>query len=85
MANINVYGTINTMASDNKVVVASQVYDEAQQKFQDQINQETDNDGLVSAKVVQSFTDAQKVQARANIGAGDLQSVTQEQFNAIFE
>lgn len=84
MADINVYGTLKTLAGDGKVVVASQVFDETQQKFQSEINNETDNDGLVSAKVAQSFTNAEKEQARENIGAGDLQSITQAQFNAIF-
>jgi hypothetical protein len=84
MADIIVYGTIKTMAGDGKAVVASQIYDESKGKFQDEINEETDNEGLVSAKVAQSFTNAEKEQARNNIGAGDLQSVTQAQFNAIF-
>ena len=69
MADINVYGTLKTQAGDGKVAVASQIWDEAQQKFQSQINRETANDGLVSAKVQQSFTSAEKEQARTNIGA----------------
>lgn len=85
MADINVYGTIKTMAGDGRAVIASQVYDLARGKFQDEINNETDNDGLVSAKVAQSFTSAEKEQARENIGAGDLQGITQEQFDAIFQ
>ena len=68
MADINVYGTLKTQAGDGKVAVASQIWDEAQQKFQSQINQETANDGLVSAKVVQSFTNTEKEQVRQNIG-----------------
>ena len=84
MADIIVYGTIKTMAGDGRVVLASQVYDLTREKFQDEINNETDNEGLVSAKTAQSFTNAEKAQARENIGAGDLQSVTQAQFNAIF-
>lgn len=71
MADVNVYGTIKTMAGDGKAVVASQVWDEAQQKFQSQINQETANDGLVSAKVAQSFTASEKEQVRQNIGTDD--------------
>ena len=85
MADIIVYGTIKTMAGDGKAVVASQIYDESKGKFQDEINNETANDGLVSAKVAQSFTNAEKAQARENIGAGDLQGITQEQFDAIFQ
>ena len=85
MADINVYGTLKTMAGDGKVVVASQVFDVERGKFQDEINDETDNEGLVSAKFAQSFTNAEKEQARENIGAGDLQGITQEQFDAIFQ
>ena len=68
MADINVYGTIKTMAGDGKAVVASQVFDVERGKFQDEINNETDNDGLVSAKVAQSFTNSEKEQVRQNIG-----------------
>jgi microsomal dipeptidase-like Zn-dependent dipeptidase len=82
MADINVYGTLKTMAGDGKVVVASQVFDVERNKFQDEINDETDNEGLVSAKVVQSFTPTEKARARTNIDA--LDTVTQEEFNAIF-
>lgn len=82
MADINVYGTLKTMAGDGKVALASQIYDESKGKFQDEINNETDNEGLVSAKVVQSFTTAEKARARTNIDA--LGTVTQEEFNAIF-
>lgn len=85
MADINVYGTLKTQAGDGKVAVASQIWDESRGKFQSEINNETDNDGLVSAKVAQSFTNAEKEQARENIGAGDLQGITQEQFDAIFQ
>lgn len=84
MADIEVYGTIKTMAGDGKAVYASQVYDSARGKFQNVINNETDNEGLVSAKVAQTFTNAEKERARTNIGAGDLQGITQEQFDAIF-
>lgn len=82
MADINVYGTLKTQAGDNKVAVASQIWDEAQQKFQSQINQETANDGLVSAKVAQTFTDTEKQRARQNIAA--LGEITEEEFNEIF-
>ena len=82
MADINVYGTLKTMAGDGKVAVASQIYDESKGKFQSEINEETANDGLVSAKVQQSFTNAEKAQARRNVGA--LGEITQEEFNAIF-
>ena len=82
MADINVYGTLKTMAGDGKVVVASQVFDVERGKFQDEINNETDNEGLVSAKVAQSFTNVEKGQARDNIGAGD--SITVEELNEIF-
>ena len=86
MANgeINIYGAIRSQTGEGKAAFASQIWDETQQKFQSQINQEAGNDGLVSAKVAQSFTDTEKAQARTNIGAGDLQSITQEQFDAIF-
>lgn len=82
MADINVYGTLKTMAGDGKVVVASQVFDVERGKFQDEINNETDNEGLVSAKTAQSFTNAEKAQARTNIDA--LGSITQQEFNSIF-
>jgi hypothetical protein len=82
MADINVYGTIKTMAGDGRAVIASQVYDLARGKFQDEINNETDNEGLVSAKTAQSFTNAEKELARTNIDA--LGTVTQVEFNAIF-
>ena len=38
MADINIYGTLKTMAGDGKAAIASQVFDETQQKFQSQIN-----------------------------------------------
>lgn len=84
MANgeINLYGALRSKTEEGKVAFASQIYDETQQKFQDEINQETANDGLVSAKVAQSFTDAEKARARTNIGA--LGEITQEQFDNIF-
>ena len=82
MADINVYGTLKTQAGDGKVAVASQIWDESRGKFQSEINEEADNDGLVSAKVAQSFTNAEKEQARENIGAGD--SITVEELNEIF-
>lgn len=85
MADIIVYGTIKTMAGDGKGIFASQVFDAEKGKFQSEINNETANDGLVSAKIAQSFTNAEKEQARENIGAGDLQGITQEQFDAIFQ
>lgn len=68
---IEVYGAIRAQTAEGKAVYASQVYDEAQGKFQSQINQETANDGLVSAKVAQTFNEAEKEQARNNIGAID--------------
>jgi hypothetical protein len=82
MADIIVYGTIKTMAGDGKAVFASQVYDSTRGKFQNEINNETDNEGLVSAKTAQSFTNSEKEQARTNINA--LGSITQQEFNAIF-
>lgn len=82
MADIIVYGTIKTMAGDGKGILASQVFDAEKGKFQDEINNETANDGLVSAKVAQSFTNSEKAQARTNIGA--LGEITQQQFDAIF-
>lgn len=86
MANgeINIYGAIRSQTGEGKAAYASQIWDEEQGKFQSQINKETANDGLVSAKVQQSFTDAEKERARQNIGAGELQSITQEEFNEIF-
>lgn len=71
MANgeINIYGAIRSQTGEGKAAFASQIWDEEQQKFQSQINQETANDGLVSAKVAQSFTDTEKEQARQNIDA----------------
>ena len=68
MADINVYGTLKTQAGDGKVALASQIYDESKGKFQNEINEETDNEGLVSAKVAQSFTNSEKEQVRQNIG-----------------
>lgn len=82
MADIIVYGTIKTMAGDGKAVLASQVYDSTRGKFQNEINNETDNEGLVSAKTAQSFTNAEKERARTNINA--LGGITQQEFNAIF-
>lgn len=82
MADIIVYGTIKTMAGDGKGILASQVFDAEKGKFQDEINEETDNEGLVSANVVQSFTTTEKARARTNIDA--LGTVTQDEFNAIF-
>ena len=82
MADINVYGTLKSMAGDGKVALASQIYDSEKGKFQDEINNETANDGLVSARMQQSFTNAEMAQARTNIDA--LGTVTQEEFNVIF-
>jgi hypothetical protein len=82
MADINVYGTLKSMAGDGKVAIASQIWDESQQKFQSQINQEAANDGLVSAKVAQTFTNTEKQRARQNIAA--LGEITEEEFNGIF-
>jgi hypothetical protein len=82
MADINVYGTLKSMAGDGKVAIASQIWDESQQKFQSQINQEAANDGLVSAKVAQTFTNTEKQRARQNIAA--LGEITEEEFNEIF-
>lgn len=82
MVDINVYGTLKSMAGDGKVAIASQIWDESQQKFQSQINQEAANDGLVSAKVAQTFTNTEKQRARQNIAA--LGEITEEGFNEIF-
>jgi hypothetical protein len=113
MANANgeieLYGALRSKTAEHKTAFASEIYDETQGKFQSQINQETANDGLVSAKVAQMFTNAEKGRARTNIGAyskpsagipktdltssvqasldkadGSLQSITQEEFDAIF-
>lgn len=43
MADINVYGTVKTMAGDGKVAYASQVYDDTQQEFQSEINKKAEN------------------------------------------
>jgi hypothetical protein len=69
MADINIYGAVRSMAGDGKAAYASQVWDERQKKFQSQINEEAANDGLVSAKETQSFTDTEKGIARSNIDA----------------
>lgn len=86
MANANgeieLYGALRSKTLEHKAAFAAEIYDEAQGKFQSQINQETANDGLVSAKVQQSFTNAEMAQARANIDA--LGGITQEEFDAIF-
>lgn len=66
---IEVYGAIRAQTVEGKAAYAAQIYDEAQGKFQSQINQETANDGLVSAKVAQTFTNTEKERARNNIGA----------------
>ena len=86
MANANgeieLYGALRSRTDEHKTAFASEIYDEAQGKFQSQINQETANGGLVSAKVQQSFTNAEKARARTNIDA--LGGITQQEFNAIF-
>jgi hypothetical protein len=82
MADIEIYGAIRSMTGDNKSAYASQVYDEDIQKFQSEINQEIIGGGYVSANNAQSFTNAEKAQARTNIDA--LGSITQDEFNAIF-
>lgn len=82
MSEIKTYDVIKNYAEDGKAALASQIWDEEQQKFQSQINRETANDGLVSAKMSQSFTTTEKAQARTNIDA--LGSITQQEFNAIF-
>lgn len=86
MANANgeieIYGALRSNTQEHKTAFAAEIYDEAQGKFQSQINQETANDGLVSAKVQQTFTDSEKLMARNNIGA--LGGVTQAEFDAIF-
>lgn len=40
MADIKIYGTLKNATESNKIALASQVYDEAQEKFQSEINQE---------------------------------------------
>ncbi len=82
MAEIKTYDVIKNYAVDGKAALASQIWDEEQQKFQSQINQETANDGLVSAKETQTFTDTEKQRARQNIAA--LGEITEEQFDEIF-
>lgn len=69
MADIEIYGAIRSMTGDGKSAYSGQVWDEEQGKFQSQINKDLSKDGLVSAKVSQSFTDAQKSLGRSNIGA----------------
>ena len=79
MANANgeieLYGALRSKTAEHKTAFASEIYDETQGKFQSQINQETANDGLVSAKVQQSFTNAEKELARTNIGAANKNEV----------
>lgn len=43
MANINVYGTFNSMAEDQTVAKAAQIFDDVQEKTQETINSETSN------------------------------------------
>ena len=69
MAEIKTYDVIKNYADDGKAALASQIWDEEQQKFQSQINKETANDGLVSAKTEQSFSNSEKERARTNINA----------------
>ena len=86
MANANgeieIYGAFRSKTQEHKTAFAAEIYDETLHKFQDEINRETANDGLVSAKVQQSFTNAEMAQARANIDA--LEGITQEEFGTIF-
>ena len=85
MANkIDVYGELNSRTGEGKLADASQIWDSTQGKFQDEINQETANDGLVSVKVEQEFTDEEKAQGRENIGAADQQE-TEVSFPVIAE
>ena len=44
MADILIYGAINSMAGDNKAAYASQVYDEEQEEFQGELNKKVVND-----------------------------------------
>lgn len=67
---INVYGALRAQTAEGKAAYAAQVYDEAQQKFQGAINA-----GMVSVSGTQSFTDTEKAQARANMGAADADDV----------
>ena len=76
------YGTINNMTGGGKAAYARQIWDEEQQKFQSEINKETANDGLVSAKVAQTFSEEETLLARENIGA--LGSITKAEFDEIF-
>lgn len=76
MANkIDVYGELNSRTGDGVLADASQIWDSTQGKFQDEINQETANDGLVSVKVEQEFTDEEKAQGRENIGAANQREI----------
>lgn len=69
MADTLIYAPIRSMTGDGKSAYASQIWDEEQQKFQSEINKETANDGLVSAKTEQSFSNSEKRRARTNINA----------------
>lgn len=83
MADINIYGTINTMAGDGKAVMASQVWDESKGKFQNQINAESSQTVYVSPRAIQAFTPVERQTARDNIGA--LGDISTEEFNNIFK
>lgn len=69
MPEIKTYDVIKNYAEDGKAALASQIWDEEQQKFQSEINKDTANDGLVSAKTEQSFSNSEKERARTNINA----------------
>lgn len=72
MANINVYGTLNTMAEDQIVAKANQIYDDLKSKNQQAINQELeekiDNIELAAGNVTYDKT------LTPDLGDGDVQS-----------
>lgn len=83
MADINIYGTINTMAGNGIAIRASQVWDESKGKFQNQINAENSQTIYLSPSTTQVFTPVERQTARDNIGA--LGEVSTEDFNNIFK
>lgn len=52
MADINIYGTLNSQTGDGKLAKASQIYDEALGKFQSEINQQGGGGGGDAYEIV---------------------------------
>lgn len=51
MADINIYGTFNSRTGDGVVARAEQIYDQAEGKFQSELNQEFKNGKNVEFEV----------------------------------